>query len=306
MPRWKNHVVGCLLASIVVGGLVFLGDTRSVPSLGGAGFVAYLSGVAFHAWIRITIFWVEHGESRRSPTRCGGCGTRIFRVDGDWILECKRCGWQPGYRGIRWLWHSVPMVQARRRSLLSPFIRTSIVAGVVVSVLTIPFGSVGLLGPGSDIVNGIGSNVSEGAAAVAADATSTNKTEIRMVIHRHVNEERTSRGLPALSYSNQLENVAQSHSEDMADRGYFSHESPSGVGIRERYRRHGAPCSTGGENIFKTQSGTSAEQVLAEETVDAWMDSPGHRQNILRGGYNAQAIGIAEGEEWVYVTQNFC
>lgn len=306
MPNWTNHLVGALLALLTIYGLDSLFSSFSLGSLATVGFVAYLVGVTLSAWIRTTLFWLDHGESRRTPTRCGGCGTRVFRIDGDWILECKRCGWRPGFPIVRWLWHSVPMVQARRRSLLSPLIRTSLVAGLVVGVLILSIGGIGLLGPGAEMVTDTGSDVADGASAAAVDATSTNETKIRMAIHQQVNEERTSRGLPALSYSQQLEDVAQYHSDDMAEEGYFSHESPAGVSMKERYRRHGAPCIGGGENIYKTQSSASAEEALARETVDAWMNSPGHRRNILRERFNSQALGIAEGDGWVYVTQNFC
>ncbi|MFD3686960.1 CAP domain-containing protein [Nocardiopsis sp. NPDC058631] len=108
-----------------------------------------------------------------------------------------------------------------------------------------------------------------------------------------VNSERASAGCDPLKVDSQLTAAAQEHSEDMDRRDYMSHESPEGEGPGERANRHGYDA-WGAENVAKGQ--TSAAQVM-----DAWMNSPGHRNNILNCGL--VAIGVGEsGDAW---TQKF-
>ena len=78
--------------------------------------------------------------------------------------------------------------------------------------------------------------------------------------------------------------LAQDFSEDMAARDYMAHDNPDGEGPGDRARRHGY-SSWGAENVAKGQS--SAEQVM-----EAWMNSPGHRANILN--CDLTAIGVGE------------
>ncbi|MEE2035615.1 CAP domain-containing protein [Nocardiopsis sp. CT-R113] len=108
-----------------------------------------------------------------------------------------------------------------------------------------------------------------------------------------VNSERASAGCSPLKVDPQLTAAAQEHSEDMDRRDYMSHESPEGEGPADRADRHGYDA-WGAENVAKGQ--TSAAQVM-----DAWMNSQGHRDNILNCGL--VAIGVGEsGDAW---TQKF-
>lgn len=158
------------------------------------------------------------------------------------------------------------------------------------------------IGSGIDATTVVANEV----VSVGADITSTNKTEVRMEIHKQVNRERVLHGLPNLSYSTQLQRPAQSHSEDMAQNSYFSHTSPLGRDFSDRYRKHGVSCRGGGENILKTTESPDMERDFAKEVVEAWMNSPGHRENILRPRFNTEGIGIATEDGTAYVTQNFC
>lgn len=126
------------------------------------------------------------------------------------------------------------------------------------------------------------------------------------------NDERRADGLGTLEQSSDLAEVAVGHSRDMGAKDYFSHEAPDGETMEDRYAADDLNCRSSGENIFhmsyEGQSYTNDE--LAQMTVEHWMDSPGHRDNLLSPNFDEQGIGVEivhTGEETeVYVTQNFC
>lgn len=126
------------------------------------------------------------------------------------------------------------------------------------------------------------------------------------LIHERINAEREERGLRPLKRRAELDAVAMYHSEGMAENDYFAHTSPDGESVRDRYARFGVACS-GGENIFRLTStfGASPEGV-ADQAVESWMNSEGHRENILRPQYFVEGLGVVFDGDTVYVTQNFC
>jgi uncharacterized protein YkwD len=106
-----------------------------------------------------------------------------------------------------------------------------------------------------------------------------------------INEERTSRGLGAVQPNADLRQAALSHSREMVDEGYFEHTSPAGVTFIDRivaagYTR-GARSWLVGENLVWGTGQLSTPQSL----VTAWMNSPPHRENLLRARF--REIGIA-------------
>lgn len=108
-----------------------------------------------------------------------------------------------------------------------------------------------------------------------------------------VNSERSHHGCDPVDVDERLTAAAQEHSEDMDSRDYMSHHSPEGEGPGERAERHGYHA-WGAENVAKGQ--TDPEQVM-----DAWMNSDGHRRNILN--CDLESIGVGEsGHAW---TQKF-
>jgi uncharacterized protein YkwD len=130
------------------------------------------------------------------------------------------------------------------------------------------------------------------------------------LIHRYVNEERTSRGLAALDWDDRLADVAQSHSAAMAQFGFFDHIDQNGKSPVDRYRDNGISCR-GAENLTLGGSayGDMSAQDIAQGAVDAWMSSTqGHRENILDDGFTQEGIGIAfnSAGDTAYITQNFC
>lgn len=101
---------------------------------------------------------------------------------------------------------------------------------------------------------------------------------------RITNAERTGRGLKALVCDEKLTRAAFLHSADMCTNGYFSHTGQNGSTPSDRARAQGASFSAIGENIARGQA--SPADVHA-----AWMNSDGHRRNILGTGWNRIGLG---------------
>ena len=109
---------------------------------------------------------------------------------------------------------------------------------------------------------------------------------------RLVNEVRAENGLKALSANWELSRVARYKSEDMSGNRYFSHTSPTYGTPFEMMRAFGLSYRTAGENIAYGQRTPAA-------VVDAWMNSSGHRANILNASYTQIGVGYcASGNYW--------
>ena len=109
---------------------------------------------------------------------------------------------------------------------------------------------------------------------------------------RLVNEIRQKNGLTPLIQDWQLSRVARYKSQDMRDLGYFSHISPIYGSPFNMMKSFGISYKTAGENIAKGYSSPRA-------VVDAWMNSPGHRANILNSSYTHIGVGyVASGNYW--------
>ena len=116
-----------------------------------------------------------------------------------------------------------------------------------------------------------------------ADATQQAKEVLELV-----NKERAKVGLRALTLSQELTNVATLKAKDMAENGYFDHTSPTYGSPFEMMRQFGVQYRSAGENI-------AAGQSTAQEVMDAWMNSSGHRANILNSDYEQIGIGYYTG-----------
>ncbi|MBW7475392.1 SCP-like extracellular [Paenibacillus oenotherae] len=106
-----------------------------------------------------------------------------------------------------------------------------------------------------------------------------------------VNQARSSAGLNALTMDQSLSNVAMAKAKDMHNNNYFDHNSPTYGSPFEMMKKFGISYSYAGENIAKGQQ--SAQQVMND-----WMNSPGHRANILNSNYTKIGIAYYSGE-WV-------
>lgn len=152
-------------------------------------------------------------------------------------------------------------------------------------------------------------------------------------VHERVNDIRQERNLNLLAWNDTLATVARLHSRDMAENDFFAHQSPDGEGPTERGRAEGFSCEktfdqyrTEGiaENIYYTYPYSSyqttrrngeelrrydwkTEEDIAEEIVRGWMESPGHRRNLLDPRYDQEGLGIERaGDDRLYITQNLC
>ncbi|MFF7021918.1 CAP domain-containing protein [Streptomyces klenkii] len=112
-----------------------------------------------------------------------------------------------------------------------------------------------------------------------------------------VNQERAKAGLRPLRASAQLTRLAQSFSDDMARRGFFSHTDPDGRTPWDRAAKSGIR-NLGGENIARGHPDARA-------VMDAWMHSAGHRANILNGEYRTLGIGLNTSGSGPWWTQDF-
>jgi uncharacterized protein YkwD len=114
-----------------------------------------------------------------------------------------------------------------------------------------------------------------------------------------VNDKRATAGCPALTVDDRLTTAARAHSADMAARDYFSHTTPEGVAFSARITNAGYRWSSAGENIAKGQR-------TPQEVMTAWMNSEGHRANILNCGFVNLGVGVAANPSGVLLwTQDF-
>jgi uncharacterized YkwD family protein len=123
-------------------------------------------------------------------------------------------------------------------------------------------------------------------------------SEIQQVLAL-VNQERAKAGVAPLKLSDTLDNMAKVKAEDMRDQNYFSHTSPTYGSPFDMMKKFGIHYSTAGENI-------AAGQQSAADVMNSWMNSPGHRQNILNPNYTEIGIGVAKGGSYgIYWVQDF-
>lgn len=119
--------------------------------------------------------------------------------------------------------------------------------------------------------------------------------EARMV--QLVNADRARAGLAPLTSDPSLAAVARAHSSDMVSGGFFSHTSPSTGDPEQRINAAGIGWRAYAENIAYNSS--------VEEAEASFLQSPGHRMNLLSPTYDTIGIGIVQGARSIFVTQVF-
>lgn len=115
--------------------------------------------------------------------------------------------------------------------------------------------------------------------------------QIKKIEHKVIqltNQERAKHGLPALRANWELSRVARFKSNDMRDQRYFSHTSPTYGSPFDMIRNFGVSYRSAAENIAQGQT-------TPEAVVRSWMNSPGHRQNILNRDMTHIGVGYGEG-----------
>ena len=132
-----------------------------------------------------------------------------------------------------------------------------------------------------------------GAASPADAASST--VELRNAVVKLTNSARATKGCKPLKQNSRLTNAAQGHANDMAAKNYFSHTSANGRSWDQRIKKAGWK-KPGGENIAYGFDAAGA-------VVNAWLNSPGHKRNIMDCQFKYIGIGFnADGD---YTVQDF-
>ena len=128
---------------------------------------------------------------------------------------------------------------------------------------------------------------------------SSEETSTEQEILKLVNSERSKQGLSPLTLDWELSRVAKFKSEDMRDNNYFSHTSPTYGSPFNMMKSFGITYKSAGENI-------AAGQQSSAEVMQSWMNSSGHRANILSKNYTQLGVGKATGGSYgTYWTQMF-
>jgi len=318
--RYNNNTmytkqIGFSLLAGVAAGAVLFSSGYDAFAVSGGGLLVFVTLRWGIAWAYRVRYWYSRGTRNFSSRTCPNCGQYIHRKSGDWILTCHNCGWKPGLPILRWLTKSVPAIQLKRtlggqEVLLLP---------IALSLLTISaVGVGGVMSPGTQHVEEINETVTVPNETVVVDesgeivnettaredngedesTTGYNQTKVERLIFAYTNEERKERGLSALDYREDVAKAAREHSGDMAEKGEIYHGD-----IQSRYS-----CPRGfGENTAWKDTVITTNEELARGIVTGWMNSPGHRKNILRERYGSIGVGVYKTrEDVVYATQGFC
>ena len=125
--------------------------------------------------------------------------------------------------------------------------------------------------------------------------TSTKMTNDEREVFDLINKQRTQNGLSPLRENSELQRVARIKAQDMVDNNYFSHTSPTYGSPFDMMKSFKISYNTAGENIAGNSSNSAA--------VNAWMNSSGHKANILNSSYNYTGIGVVSSQKYgkIYV-----
>lgn len=207
-----------------------------------------------------------------------------------------------------------PKFIATLRALISIYTMLILVIAVVGVSATVGTGVV----PVDNAVDSVVSYASD----LGTQPDDINETAVAYAAHERINQIRIERGLDQLQWEPVLSQVADKHSETMAETGVYAHEI-DGKDHTDRYQAAGYDCNSySGENIAYTFADSDVrtesaivdyggnETAIGEGLVRSWMNSPPHRENILRPQFQRQGIGVSATENetkvQVYATQNFC
>lgn len=135
-------------------------------------------------------------------------------------------------------------------------------------------------------------------APAKTPATTSSGTADEQKAFNLLNADRAQNGLPALKWNGRLAGLAEKYGQDMINRHYFSHYNPEGQSPFDRMQAAGISYSYAGENLAINTSVNTAEQ--------AFMNSPGHRANILNANYTEVGLGVRyDSNGSAYVVQEF-
>ncbi len=138
------------------------------------------------------------------------------------------------------------------------------------------------------------SNQNKGSSGTS-NTTTSELTANEQEVFDLINAKRVANGLSALKIDDELQNVARIKAQDMVDNNYFSHTSPIYGSPFDMIKSFGISYKTAGENIAGNSSNSGA--------VNAWMNSAGHKANILNSSFNYTGIGVVSSSKYgkIYV-----
>ncbi|GAP97898.1 CAP domain-containing protein [Leptolyngbya sp. NIES-2104] len=132
-------------------------------------------------------------------------------------------------------------------------------------------------------------------------AQSPTAAKIETTIYQQINQVRQQDGLKGLKKNDRLAEVARRYSQQMAEKEFFSHTGADGTNVADRVEAGQISFQIVGENLYM---GTNIRQP-ADNAVEGWMNSPGHRENLLRPVYAETGIGVWKKGNTYYITQLF-
>lgn len=138
-------------------------------------------------------------------------------------------------------------------------------------------------------------NTNQNSSSGNQSTTTTSLTENELEVFNLINQKRSAAGLSSLKIDDEVQNVARIKAKDMVDNNYFSHNSPTYGTPFNMLNSFKVSYKTAGENIAGNSSNSKA--------VEAWMNSSGHKANILNSNYNYTGIGVVNSSKYgkIYV-----
>lgn len=136
--------------------------------------------------------------------------------------------------------------------------------------------------------SGTGGSSSSGNTSSSTETSNMNSDEKE--VFDLINKQRTNNGLAALKNDSEVQRVTRIKAQDMVDNNYFSHTSPTYGSPFEMLKSFKISYKTAGENIAGNSSNSSA--------VTAWMNSSGHKANILNSNFNYTGIGVVSSPKY--------
>lgn len=143
---------------------------------------------------------------------------------------------------------------------------------------------------GGNVNTGTNSGNNNQSTGNTSNSQNYNLTSDEKEVFDLINKQRTNNGLKALTIDSEVQRVARIKAQDMVDNNYFSHTSPTYGSPFDMLKSFKVSYRTAGENIAGNSSNSSA--------VNAWMNSSGHKANILNSGFNYTGIGVVSSPKY--------
>jgi uncharacterized protein YkwD len=151
-------------------------------------------------------------------------------------------------------------------------------------------------------INVLGVAVAQKSDSAGISLNAAEMNEYENAIAAMINNIRVENGLGALAADGSLNSVAGIRSSDLINRNYFSHYTPEGTNVFDTMRENGVGFRYAGENLAQS---APAEAGTVEGFLNAWMNSPTHKANILRPQYEKIGVSMAQVDSRRVVTTVF-